>query len=410
MKAGKRPLFFAALLLVGAVSAGWVLMPEAIDEAEWTSVQREEFVMAVEVTGLLEAERSRLLGPPGISSIWNYKISFLAPEGMDVKEGQPVLGFDTSELDRALRDKRSEHARTVETLAKTMVSHEIADADLKLRSREATARMEKAALMVEVPESLVKRQELEEARLDLRLAEREREHLERRGAARARARKAEADFLIGKRDRAAARVQEIEESIAAMMVKAPVSGTVIHVAGRGPMSGGGQKKKVGDTCWRGEKVLQIPDLSVLRAEGEIDEADAGKIVVGQAVRLRLEAHPDEEFAGKVRSIRQTVSRRSRRDPVKVVRLDVELDHTDRKRMRPGMRFRGRIELERTKDLLLAPVDAVFSSPSGPVAFRRQWKGSERVPVELGRRNERWVEILSGLEDGDRISVRDGDAS
>jgi multidrug efflux pump subunit AcrA (membrane-fusion protein) len=360
-------------------------------------VERDELLLSVEVSGTLKAERSRLLGPPGVPRVWDYKISFLAEEGTSVEEGDPVVGFDATDLERRLREERQELAQTVERVAKAEIAQRIGRDQVALQLAEAEAKLRKAQLVVEVPEELSKRLELDKARIDLALAEKEIEHLRSRQDSRLRAQAAELDYLRGRRDRVQSRVSVIESSIEAMMVAAPAAGTVIHV------SENGEKKKVGDQCWRGAKVVEIPDLTELRAEGLVDEADAGKVRVGQVLRFRLEAHPDSEFSGRVRSIRETVSRRSRRDPTKVVRLDLALDRTDAQRMRPGMRFQGRIELERVPDRVLAPAEAVFRAPDGPVAWRRGWNGAESVPVEIGRRNERWVEVISGLDEGDLIA-------
>ncbi len=371
----------------------------ATDEADWAVVQRDELLLSVEVTGTLKAERSRLVGPPGVPRVWDYKISFLAEEGSPIREGEPVVGFDATDLERRLREESDELARTVESLAKARIAQRISSDQIELQVAEAEAKLRKARLAVDVPVELSKRLELEKARIDLELAESEIEYLRTRQVSVGRAQVAELEYLEGRRERRASRVASIEQSIVAMMVKAPVSGTVIHVLENG------QKKKVGDECWRGAKVVEIPDLTELRAEGIVDEADAGKIRVGQLVRFRLEAHPDTEFRGRVRTLRETVAPRSWRDPTKVVRLDLELDATDAQRMRPGMRFRGRIELERVPDRVLAPAEAVFHSPAGPVAWKQSWNGSESVSVELGRRNERWVEVLSGLDEGDVIARR-----
>jgi len=64
-----------------------------------------------------------------------------------------------------------------------------------------------------------------------------------------------------------------------------------------------------------------------------------------------------------------------------------------------MRFQGEIEVERADGVLLAPAAAVRSTAAGPVALRRTLLGSERVVPEVGRRNDDWVEILGGLEEG-----------
>ena len=79
-----------------------------------------------------------------------------------------------------------------------------------------------------------------------------------------------------------------------MTVKAPRDGTVIYVT-----NWRDEKMKVGDTCWRGQEVVELPDMSAMMARGQVDEADAGQVSIGQLFRIRLDAHPDVEFTGKV---------------------------------------------------------------------------------------------------------------
>jgi hypothetical protein len=71
-----------------------------------------------------------------------------------------------------------------------------------------------------------------------------------------------------------------------------------------------------------------------------------------------------------------------------------------------MRFSGTVEIERAAKVLVAPAEAVFTRPEGPVVFRRAGWGAEEVRPVLGRRNERLVEIVKGLAAGDLISRRD----
>ena len=65
----------------------------------------------------------------------------------------------------------------------------------------------------------------------------------------------------------------------------------------------------------------------------------------------------------------------------VSELDISLDETDTTRMRPGMRFRGRIETERVAEALVVPKQAVFTGADGPVVYRRTLMGHEAVLVD-----------------------------
>jgi hypothetical protein len=148
------------------------------------------------------------------------------------------------------------------------------------------------------------------------------------------------------------------------------------------------------------------------ANGEVDEADAGKVTVGQRVIFNLDAHPDEEFAGTIREAARTVQQQQgTHDPVKVLKVKIALDHTDPARMRPGMRFHGTVELARAKNALLVPRGAIFVTAAGPVAYRRGVFSVDAVPLTLGRENEKSVEVTRGLASSDRVLVpKSGDGA
>ena len=369
--------------------------------AGWTEVRRDDLVVGVPVAGTLSSVQAVRIGPPQVSEIWDYKISFMAPEGAPVRPGQPVLGFDTSELERQLLDKRAERDSAQKEMEKKQTDLEVSKRDRELELAEAEARERKAALKVDVPAELVASKELAKSREDLDIARREVAYLKGRLHLEAVEGATEVDALARKRDRAAIRVKDMEAAVTSMTVTAPRGGTVVYIA-----TDDGEKKKVGDACWRGQPVLEIPDLRSMEGEGDIDEADSGRVAVGQKVTFRLDAHPDDVFTGRVRAIGGAVQSRSEVNPLKVVRLEIDLDHTDPQRMRPGMRFLGTVEIERVAKALVAPLEAVFNRAGGPVIYRKTGWGSEAVRPVLGARNDRQVEIKSGLKTGDRVSSRD----
>jgi HlyD family secretion protein len=360
-------------------------------------------VLGVEVTGTLSAVDSAVLGPPQIGDLWDFKIAFLAPEGAEVRRGQPVVGFDSSELETKLQERMAERDAAEKELEKRLTNREISRGEDEMRLAEAKAKQRRSALKVDVPPELVAAKELAQARADLGLSNREISYLESRIKLQEGQSQAEVGALRDKRDRAAARVREAQAAIEKMRVAAPRAGTVIYVS---DPRRGRDKKKVGDSIWRGDKVVEIPDLKKLQADGQVDEADAGRIAVGQRVTLRLDAHPDVIYTGTVRNLHGTVQSRGQNDPVKVVGLDIALARTDPQRMRPGMRFSGTVEIERAPGVLVVPAEAVFNRPDGPVVYRRTRWGFAAVHPALGRRNARWVEIRSGLSAGDRVARRD----
>ena len=391
--------WLVAIALVAALIFGLRSFLTDPVEAGWTRIERGDLVQTVEVEGLLQAVESESVGPPQVADVWDYKISFMAPEGSVITKGDPLLGFDTSSLVQQLEDKQNEAAaarKEIEKLTSALGLERESD-DLKLATAEAKRR--KADLKVTVPAMLEKGRVLEFAGMDRDLAVAEIEYLKSRLEAQGRSTRAALAAYENQAEAAEGRVLSMQSTVAAMNVLAPRDGTVVYVK-----NWRDEAKKVGDSCWRGEKILMLPDLDEMQGLGEVDEADAGTLEVGQVARLHLDAHPDIEYRASVDVIHRTVQRKSWRIPTKVWKLTLVLEETDSKRMRPGMRFRGEIETGRIADVSMIPLSAVVPTTDGPFVWVETTLGTNLVAVSLGERNADRVVVLEGLSDGQRVAA------
>lgn len=391
-------------LLILFFLGGWALRNKlaADRQGEWTSVQRGDLASGVDVTGSLAAEESDAFGPPQIDSMWNFKISMMAPEGADVKAGQPVLAFDASELQKRLENYGAERDQATTEIEKKRADLALRTKDERLRLAEAEATLRKTSLKLEAPSDLTGIKERKQAEVDHALAKREAASIRSRISSLEAAAVAEIRLLESKQKTAAAIVAQTQDAIQRMTIRAPRAGTLVYVTSQ---RGSESKKKVGDAAWRSERIIEIPNLTKMLANGEIDEVDTGRIAVGQRVSLRLDSQPDEEFTGTIiRAGRTVQQKQATKNPVKALRIVIRLDRTDPAKMRPGMRFRGTVELSRVKSALLIPRGAVFVTDSGPVAYRRGLLSVDAVPLKLGRENAEFVEVVGGLTFGDRVLV------
>ena len=392
------PLAAVALFLFG----GWTLRNKlaADRQGEWVRANRGDLVTGFEVTGALASLSSESLGPPPLADVWDFKIAMLAPEGAEVKRGQPVLGFDTSELQRKLDEKTAEADQARKQIEKERADLSLRTKDERLALANAEARLKKTGLKLDAPPDILGINERKTAEIEYDLAKRETASARSRLQSLEAAARARIDLLQSKLQEASSVVAQTQDSIRQMMRTAPRDGTVVYAT-----NWRGEKKKVGDSCWKAERVVEIPDLNRMKAEGEVDEVDAGRVAVGQRVTLRLDAHPDDELHGTITMAARTVQRkRGTQDPVKVLRVDIALDKTDPAKMRPGMRFQGTIELGRVKNAVLIPREAVYVSSDGPFVYRRDALDVDMVPVRLGRQNDKSVEVVKGLAAGDRVLV------
>lgn len=386
-------------VLTVILGAGWTRNKLAADrQGEWVRVTRGDLVTGIDVTGTLGAVDSGLFGPPQINDVWDFKISMLAPEGAEVKVGQPVLAFDTTDLQKRLQEKSAEADQARKQIEKRRADLALRHNDEQLKLAEAEGRVRKATLKLERPTEIQNINERKQIEVDLELGKREVAATKSRLTSLERAAAAEIALLESKERRASAIVADTRRSIQMMTVRTPRNGTIVYVT-----NWRGDKKKIGDTCWRMERVIEIPDLSRMIAKGDVDEVDAGKVAVGQRVTIRLDAHPDEEFHGTIRNVARTVQQqKGTQDPLKVLHVDIQLDRTDPAKMRPGMRFQGTVELARARQATLIPRAAVFVTDRGPAAYRRNLFSVAEVPLKLGRQNDKFVEVLAGVSPDDRV--------
>ena len=392
----------ALIVLSAFLFGGWALRNKlaADRQGDWVEATRGDVVTGVDVSGTLAAVDSSMLGPPQIREVWEFKVAMLAPEGSDVKKGTPVLGFDTADLQRRLDQYRALADQAAKEIEKKRSDLALRRESDRLALAEAEATMRKTALKLEAPADIVGIKEREEVRLDYDTSKRQVTSIRERLAAFEQAASAEIRLLESKHAEAQAVVQNSEAAIKAMTVVAPRDGTVVYTT-----DWKGDKRKVGDSCWRGQRVVEIPDLSKMKAKGEVDEVDAGKVAVGERVTFRLDSHPDDELHGTITQAARTVQQQANtKNPVKVLNVDIAIDKTDPAKMRPGMRFQGTVELARSHNAVVIPRNAVFVSSKGPIAYRRGVFGVSQIPLKLGRENDKLVAVLSGLGAGDRVLV------
>jgi HlyD family secretion protein len=367
----------------------------------WVPVVRDDLVLEVDVTGGLRATRSIPIGPPSVAEMWDFKIVRMANEGAEVKQGDPVLFFDVSDLERQLAERTSERDGAAQEMVKKKIDLDLTRREGTMKVDEAEAMLHKAELKADLPPRYTAEVEVKLAHIDLEAARAEVTGARDRLRYALKLGEAEMAFLGDRHARADVRVQRLQQAIHQMTVRAPIDGLVVY-----KMNWRGEKKKIGDSCWAGDECLAVVDVSRMMGDGEVEETESARLREGQAVKLRLEAVPEIEWKARIQRLRPTVYRQSPRTPIKVVGVDLELERTDRVRMRPGMQFRGRVETVRVPGTVLVPLEAIFTRPEGPIAFKRAGAAWQQVPLRLGRRNSRYAEVLDGLAEGDRVARRD----
>lgn len=150
----------------------------------------------------------------------------------------------------------------------------------------------------------------------------------------------------------------------------------------------------------GDVITTLDNISPIYVDFSVPEVYLPSLAQGQRIAGISTAYPDREFNGQI------VSLASRVDPItRSIQVRAEIPNEGRE-LRPGMLMR--VKLERQVDItLMVPESSVIPIRNEFHVFRlNEDSRVDRVEVEIGRRQPGWVEVLSGLSEGD-IIVREG---
>lgn len=397
MLARRRILWLLITGLVLGVLLLWNITTPSADVAT-TTVQQGEFLVTIKSKGELKALKSQAVTVPrSIRS--NIQIIAMAPEGSVVKKGDFLVQFDPTQAQQKVEERRNALENALAELESQKAS--IASNMAQLQSQLQTQRYnyEQAKLRYEQMkyEAEARRREQE---INLRKAELALKQAEERIEAQKRIDEANLEKARLQVEKARLQLQEAERELASLTLVAPIDGLVVYKEIWGPS--GLAKVKVGDTPWRGQELIEIPDLSVMQVKTSVNEVDVSRVAVGQQCIIHLDALPEPTFYGKVSQIATLATRKGNSD-VKEFEVFVLIDGSD-PRLKPGMSATVDIVTDRLDSAVFVPLESVFEKEGQTVVYLA---GSHKpVEVELGPRNDNFVVIRSGLEPGQEICLRD----
>jgi HlyD family secretion protein len=173
------------------------------------------------------------------------------------------------------------------------------------------------------------------------------------------------------------------------------------------MFGNGAPFKAGDRAWPGAAIAELPDLSSLNITVRIDEAERGRIQVGQSVSVRIDAVPDRDFTGRVSEISTiaSIDFSSGWPFTKNFSMTITLDNSD-PRLRPGMSTNVRVATDRIPNAIMIPAGALFHKEGQSVAYVLHGSKFDERRIEVERRSGDQLLISKGLQPGERIALQD----
>jgi HlyD family secretion protein len=195
-----------------------------------------------------------------------------------------------------------------------------------------------------------------------------------------------------------AAVSRVEEDLRNATLKAPVRGMVLSR----DVEVGSPVSSILNLGANATLVMTIGDIDHVFVRGKVDEADIGRVRLGQPARISVETFKDKKFEGKVTQISPIGVEK---DNVTTFEVEVSIDNPGNA-LKANMTANAEIVLEEHPDSLIIP-EAAVSYDAKRQAFvdvpaPAEKSGVKRVPVKLGVGNGTKTQVVEGLKAGDKV--------
>jgi membrane fusion protein, heavy metal efflux system len=361
----------AATIAINQASPGTV--SPASDKAIET-----EIVTAAPIAGLVTAtgkilvpeDRTAVIGPVNEGRI----VKLYAGQGSRVRKGQKLAELESADIDQAEADY-------LKALADSENAKRSAAAEIKL----AQQTYDRTKALYE--KTVVAGKNLQSAEHDLEVAKATAEN----NAASTKATLTAARrhlLILGLNDAAIDALGTKQGLAATFSLNSPIDGVVVE-----------RNATIGATVGTDANVFKIIDTSRVWVDANVFEKDLPRVRVGQGVKLTTTAFPGTTFSGKVIFVNSVVDPDSR-----TVKVRTEVPNADG-RLKPDMFANVEIITDVNSTAISVPQSAVLEDGGKSIVFVAEGNAYKQRQVQLGIKNGDRVEIVDGLNSGDRVVTK-----
>jgi len=198
------------------------------------------------------------------------------------------------------------------------------------------------------------------------------------------------------------RLQKVQDQLAKCTILAPQPGMVVY-----DTSGGRMDRVIviepGASIRHQQNLIKLPDMSEMIVKVKLHESVIKQAAGDAPAYMTIDAFPKERLTGKVTKIAVMPDRSQwwLNPGLKTYVTEITLDRTP-EGLKPGMSAQVEILVDTRSDVLQVPVSAVFVDQGFQVAYVKTPAGTETRRVDVGLSNDRMVEIVKGLSEGEEV--------
>jgi RND family efflux transporter MFP subunit len=385
-----------------AIAASVVLIASrpASNSVPTVRVQGAPFVRRVTAEGNLKAVKATPLSAP-TRAPGALKIAWIADDGSFMKKDDVVVRFDPTDFEKELLNGNEDHTTASNNLSKSEVQANATRANLGRDVTQAQRELEMAKRFNFDDADIFSKYQRIDAEVDADLAGDRMSHAQHLIGVRDGLAKTEHELVEIEDKKAGLRIRNATQGLQSLEIVAPYDGIlVLQRDWRGDIP------RVGSNVWAGMMLGEIPDMSAMKAEVFVLEADAAGLAIGKNAVVTLESNPSIAYSGKVTQVDKLARPRVRGVPVQYFGVTVSFDRTDAKVMKPGARVRATLDVENRARAFAIPRQALFEKEGKKLVYRREKGKFVAAPVEIATSSAGRVVVTKGLNDGDEIALVD----
>ncbi|RPJ82985.1 MAG: HlyD family efflux transporter periplasmic adaptor subunit [Acidobacteria bacterium] len=377
-----------------------LVTPAEEDPVPVASLSKQPYRLTVPTIGEVIGLGSTAVPTPSTPS-GSLKVAWLITEGTFVSAGDPVIRYDSTDARLNLERQQNTLSANQERTKITTGKNTTADKVLGLDRQDAEMEYEYVMTVLPEDETIFAKWDIIEAKIDAGFAKERVSFLKNKTRTQQRIARSDQQILAIEKNQAQAEMSVAERTLNSLELTAPAGGLVLYRRDHR------RDPQVGDESFPGQVLVEIVDLAVLQARIYVLERDGGRLAKGQEVVIRLDAVPEKEFHGSVRSAATIAQPLERNSPLRYFSCDVSISDAgdDLKRIRPGMSLRGEVVLTKYDQCFVVPATAVTVKDKDSVVYVQTGKGFTPKTVTTGLNSHGQAVILAGVNDGDVVALR-----
>ncbi len=366
-------VFLAVFGLIAARSGG-----KTIDPSRLATVEKGDVARSVVATGKIQPLAKVEIKSKASGIVKRLYVDY----GDRVKEGQVLAELDREQLEASLREARANLLSAQAAWERNKIEAEGPDLPFLKAALERSRKL--------YADGLISPSLLDDADKAHQLG------LNKQTAARSQAAMAKAEV-----EKARAAMERAEADLRYATITSPMDGLVLS-----------RDVEVGDAVSsilvlgsQATRLMSLGDVSEVYVLGKVDEADIGRVYLGQRARIVVESFKDRAFEGKVTKISPLGVEK---DNVTTFEVRVSIQNPGGE-LKTNMTANAEVILQEKKGVLLVPESAVLydkdRKPALEVPDPKGEGGKRRVAVTLGISNGVKTELLAGLKEGDKVVLQ-----